>query len=687
MNPILKAALEYLDQGISVIPIRPRDKKPCIAWQEFQKRLPTEEELYAWFDDHPTRNLAIVCGPISGDLVVVDADGKDGNEWMRANMPTTTIYVKTPKNPFTWHGYFRGKGIRNSKPHPEVDIRGEGGYVVAPPSTHPNGGRYVLTILEGTEGWKSLTLLQSVSNLGKGLDLSSVKVAPTMEPKPEGSRNQTLAQLVGRWCQKGLDIPEIIALSQGWNATNPSPLPEKEFLRTVQSIVDTHNRNHPGCMVEDGSAELPEVDLFEDEAADIPAEVLNPGGLMQAIMHYTDRSNTVSVPSFALAGAIALMGVVCGQRIMTETGLRTNVYVVSIGYSGAGKNAACAAIPQLLLHSAREALGPTELASAQSLLKWLATEGKHVALVCVDELGMLLKGLRYPDSPKADMPRVLTRLFSSTDRPDVKSFADSKLNFTIPYHCCCLYGASTPNEFWKGLNIDDAASGFLARLLIFESRNKAPRPRLRTDPTPDPILAQAITDIWSIRPPLDPNRGNISGVPIPYVIPISSEAAWTWEPWTEKYFQLRNDYITDTTRSSIYGRAVEHAWKLALIHTASLYGAEVINGKEIGFESVTWATKLTDWLVERTIANANDCISDNEWHATQKKIIGIIKRIATVERPGASAREIKRVAHLPPRMFDDILQTLEQGGRIHRRQFKPIRGAEATLFCVSKDRK
>lgn len=65
---ILDAALEYVDMGFSVIPVKRRDKRPLIKWQEFQRRLPSREELESWWERWPEANVAIVCGRISGPI-------------------------------------------------------------------------------------------------------------------------------------------------------------------------------------------------------------------------------------------------------------------------------------------------------------------------------------------------------------------------------------------------------------------------------------------------------------------------------------------------------------------------------------------------------------------------------------------------------------------------------------------
>jgi hypothetical protein len=118
------------------VPLRPEGKVPVLAWTNPENRYSCLEELQARY---PLANIAVVTG--SG-LVVVDIDNKggvNGSESLRAipgflAADLETYTVATPNNGY--HYYFStDKDIRcRTGLLPGVDIRGEGGYVVAPPS-------------------------------------------------------------------------------------------------------------------------------------------------------------------------------------------------------------------------------------------------------------------------------------------------------------------------------------------------------------------------------------------------------------------------------------------------------------------------------------------------------------------------------------------------------------------------
>jgi hypothetical protein len=68
-----EASIVYLQHGCFVIPLRPRDKRPAVAWAEFQRRRATEAEIRQWWAHRPDLNVGIVCGRASSLGVIVGA--------------------------------------------------------------------------------------------------------------------------------------------------------------------------------------------------------------------------------------------------------------------------------------------------------------------------------------------------------------------------------------------------------------------------------------------------------------------------------------------------------------------------------------------------------------------------------------------------------------------------------------
>lgn len=158
-NECLNAALELLDKGCSVIPVNPANKKPYISWTEFQKRHPTDDEIFEWWQEWPNASVAIVTGKIS-NLFVIDCDGPKGVKWANENLPKSTVYAVSGRA-CGCHIYFRipaGVEVKNSAGvlAEEVDVRGEGGYIIVPPSTHPNGKKYEWRLIEGYRNWEEM---------------------------------------------------------------------------------------------------------------------------------------------------------------------------------------------------------------------------------------------------------------------------------------------------------------------------------------------------------------------------------------------------------------------------------------------------------------------------------------------------------------------------------------------------
>lgn len=133
MTTTLDAALEYLERGWSVIPIWKGKKNPSIeGWKEYQTRLPTEDEVIAWFDG-TNHDIAVICGSVS-NLAVVDTDNEEATKFAAEQGWDRSPYrVKTRKG---FHYYFStSEVVKKGKIAEGIDLQAEGAYVLAPPST------------------------------------------------------------------------------------------------------------------------------------------------------------------------------------------------------------------------------------------------------------------------------------------------------------------------------------------------------------------------------------------------------------------------------------------------------------------------------------------------------------------------------------------------------------------------
>ena len=123
------AAMDYAGRGWRVGPCRAGGKEP--ATEHGVKDFTTDPvQIAQWWASVPY-NIGIATGPESG-IFVVDVDPRNGGEWR----PSIETYaVSTGGDGF--HHYFNwpeGAAKLRPKLQPGVDIKGAGGYVVAPPS-------------------------------------------------------------------------------------------------------------------------------------------------------------------------------------------------------------------------------------------------------------------------------------------------------------------------------------------------------------------------------------------------------------------------------------------------------------------------------------------------------------------------------------------------------------------------
>ena len=122
------------------MPVQARSKLPVGKWARFQHERATSDEITHW--QRAGFNAGIVTGAIS-NIVALDCDSLEAvEEAHRLGVAPDTVTVRTAKGA---HFYFRHPGVpvpNKTRFLPGMDLRGDGGFVVAPGSIHPDGAAY-----------------------------------------------------------------------------------------------------------------------------------------------------------------------------------------------------------------------------------------------------------------------------------------------------------------------------------------------------------------------------------------------------------------------------------------------------------------------------------------------------------------------------------------------------------------
>lgn len=229
-------ALYMFELGYKVFPLKSNEKTPAIeGWQNWAETA-TQYKIESYATAQPMANWGVYCG--ASKLVVLDVDNKDskvGNESLKAliadnsKLPNTLTVVTPTKG---YHIYFSGSAKNSaSSLAKDLDIRGEGGYVVCP------GSRIDNLAYEITEDYPVSAIPEWLST-----KLSTLKKEKTVLQEgvliEEGGRNNQLASFGGKMRDLGSNEEMILATLNAMNETLlSSPLPQWEVETIARSMM------------------------------------------------------------------------------------------------------------------------------------------------------------------------------------------------------------------------------------------------------------------------------------------------------------------------------------------------------------------------------------------------------------------------------------------------------------------
>jgi hypothetical protein len=252
VSPVFQAATEYATSyGWNVFPVK-QDKSPATR-NGFKDATSDPEGFRRLWAKCLGAGVGIRTGGESG-IIVLDIDpDKGGRDSLAAlievhgPLPET---IETCTGGGGTHLYFRHRGIpaRNStgKLGPGLDVRGDGGYVVAPPSPHPSGTPYGWREGRGPAEIEVAEMPDWLADLVESGEAPSTSPAAGSERDaiPEGQRNSTLTSFAGQLRQVGVGLEEIEATLRVRNAARCEPPLDKD---EVAGIAASVARYEPGA--------------------------------------------------------------------------------------------------------------------------------------------------------------------------------------------------------------------------------------------------------------------------------------------------------------------------------------------------------------------------------------------------------------------------------------------------------
>ncbi|HEY6115099.1 MAG TPA: AAA family ATPase [Candidatus Dormibacteraeota bacterium] len=243
LAPALDAAITYAAHGLKPFPLAARSKVPTKGSRGFEDATTDGGKLHRMFigagDD---ANVGIATGD---GLLVLDVDSDVAEAWLAERAADGDVL------PRTWvassgkgrHIYLRVARPIKSTPLAKVAgfaedgsrVKGEGGYVVAPPSVHPDGPTYQWTVgpldcpVAAAPTW--LLALLDAPRAAPRRDMSAGA------PFPEGGRNSGLTAEAGRLRRRGISQPALeVELLEINRARCQPPLPDDEVLTIARSV-------------------------------------------------------------------------------------------------------------------------------------------------------------------------------------------------------------------------------------------------------------------------------------------------------------------------------------------------------------------------------------------------------------------------------------------------------------------
>lgn len=461
------------------------------------------------------------------------------------------------------------------------------------------------------------------------------------------------------------EAARLYRMAQEADEPGPAPVVAAEPATVIPSAPTAPADEPPPAEVPATVIEFPEIDdappprTYEEEMRDLVEGV---PGLVGDLVEWMRITSDTPNPILSFAASVPFVGALAGRNYEAPAKqARTNLYTIGLAPSGFGKDHARQCIKHILAAANLDRyLGAARIMSSSALRRRI--EQNPSTFYMIDEFGGFMRDINNMKMPHSFQIRSdLLDYFSaaSTFFQGADYAAEQARRCYNPN--VCLYGTSTPVDFWASCKALSVADGLLARMLIFPVGGDLPdevRPMAHAAEPPSALIkrCQRLT--------LSKTGGNLNGVlsdgttsckalMAPWADPTAEDSYYD----TKQEFRRRG-YDLGEAEGGLWNRTAEHALKLALVIEV---GADS-ERPTIHRGTLELARRIVELSTLMTLDQIAGRLADND---RQREHVDVKRWIMEAGADGVSRTAIsKRVnGRFDRRRLDDILKSLEEDSR------------------------
>lgn len=652
-------------------------------------------------------NVAIATGIESG-IFVIDIDGMIGEESLQklqsqhGDLPKTLTGVTGRGRHLIFRYPSRKVFNRTNCLGTAIDVRGDGGYIVAPPSTHISGVIYQWEDPDSEISDAPQWLLDLVCANAKAPVINAA--ALDFDEKHEWKRDDIASMLefldpdmgYSDWINVGMAVHEggfSFELWDTWSKRsakydNSTIMHWRSFKPgggiTMGTLVDMAKGrgwkpeayiiqekmdwdSHPALdwLIEIGAYQpetySPESILRTDKPT--PNFPIDPyedfgDGIIGETIRWICETAIKPQPVLAMLNTLTCLGALFGRRYASPINTRTNLYTVGIAKTGRGKDHSRAKLKEIMMIAGLESyVASDEIKSAPGIGTTL--EKTPACVMMLDEFGLVLQSISGDKAPgyKMEISEKLLALYTTSGKTyKFGTYADRKVDPLIlkdPH--LCIYGTTTLETYIKALKKIAIANGQLNRFIVLPGNDSPDRKYEDAKRgVPDQLL-----EMWKN---ILPDGVDLTAMNSTMIQPDITEVGWgETREYVNKLFDLEDKRVKEgdvTGVGELWSRFSEHIIKVAMIFAICRSPITPI----LNMDDIKLAEIIVTASVEYSIDLAMNYMYENETERTKKQVLTLIRQSG---KRGLGRKELlKTLSGLRVRDLDEIIKSLLEEERI-----------------------